>query len=293
MRSPARLAAGAALLGALLIGTALSPRSSGAQALSGFDLFRSNCDGCHPLPDPEEPKRSRAEWEKLLNEMVKVRGAALNEQEVRAVLGFLDSFNRPERQIEWVETPAASRKAVFSAADAGKLPAEWVDLTLGGDASIPWSVQADTAGKAAWVAPMKEAPESHYPALIDNTGLVRSGTVATRFRISGGKKAAGLIFGYRSPQSYYGVRVTPTDVLLYEVNGTRPALLARVPMAVPLNEWHTLSVELTEKEVQVSLNGKPLPQLQRPLPAYQGGRVGLMTQGDTVARFDQWSISVR
>jgi hypothetical protein len=80
------------------------------QALSGFDLYRGNCGGCHELYDPENPHRTRDEWQTILTRMVKSRGATLDKQEMAAVLTYLDSFNRAPREIRWVETPAASRR---------------------------------------------------------------------------------------------------------------------------------------------------------------------------------------
>jgi hypothetical protein len=281
-------------LGAVVLGAALAPRPADSQALSGFDLFRSNCDGCHELYDPEEPKRTRQQWDAILTRMVKVRGATLNQQEFQAVLNYLDSFNRPRREINWVETPAKARKAVFTAADAGKLPAEWVDLTVGGDAQVPWAVQADPASKALYLSPLKSAGEGEFPVLIDNSGIVESGGVSVRAQLVSGKSVgAGVVFGFRNPQSYFGVRLSPRDVILYEVQGGQRALLARSPMAVPLKQWHTLGVEIAGKQVKVSLNGKPVPELGRTLAAYRGGRLGVHTQADTVALFDQWAVSVR
>src|SRR3954465_9712576 len=104
MIRPLAIISGAAALGGLLIAIAVSPRPAHAQVLSGFDLFRTNCEGCHELPDPEDTKHSRKDWEAILTRMVKQRGATLNDREFQAVLNYVDSFNRPKREIQWVET---------------------------------------------------------------------------------------------------------------------------------------------------------------------------------------------
>ncbi|HEU4754333.1 MAG TPA: hypothetical protein VFU47_14580, partial [Armatimonadota bacterium] len=193
------------------------------------------------------------------------------------------------------ETPAKSRKVSFSMADAGKLPPEWVDLTVGGDAQVPWSVQADPQTKAAYLSPLKTAGENQFPVLIDNSGIVQNGGAAVRTQILSGRGAvgAGLVFGFRSPQSYYGVRISPKDVVLYEVQGGQRALLARAPAALALKQWHTLGVDVNGKQVAVTLDGKPVPELARSLAAYTGGRLGLHTQGDTVALFDGWTVTAK
>lgn len=293
--TPWRVAATALTLSGILIGTALTARPAPAQALSGFDVFRSNCGGCHELPDPEDPKRTRASWDVILNRMVKERGATLNKQEFAAVLSYLDSFNQEKREIKWLDAPAKSHKAQLKAADAGKLPAEWVDLTVGAEQQIPWAVQADPQSKGLFLSPLKTAGENQFPLLVDNSGLVENGAASTRMQLlSGkGKLGAGIIFGFRSPQQYYGVRVGPRDIVLYEVNGSQRALVARAPVAAPLKQWHTLGVDIQGKAVTVTLNGKPVPALSKSLPSYKAGRVGINTQEDTVALFDQWTVTAR
>lgn len=293
--TPARIVlAGLALTGGL-VALGLTAAPSTAQALSGFDLYRSNCDGCHELYDPESPKRTRKEWDTIMTRMVKTRGATLTPQQYTAVLNYVDSFNRAKREIKWVEAPAKSRKAVFTAADAGKLPAEWVDQVVGADLEIPWAVSVDPAGKTAMVGPLKTAGENAFPLLIDNSGMVQNGSIQARMQIvSGvGKLGAGVVFGFRNSQSYFGCRISPTDVVLYEVQGGQRALLARAPLALANKKWHTLGLDLTGKEVKVTVDGQPAPALTRTLPGYQGGRAGVHTQGDTVAVFDQWSVTVR
>jgi hypothetical protein len=290
-----KVAAAALAAAGVLIGIGLSPSPAPAQALSGFDVFRSNCGGCHELPDPEDPKRTRQAWDVILTRMVKERGATLSKQEYAAVLSYLDSFNREKRDIKWVDTPAQSHATQLKAADAGKLPTQWVDLTIGAEQEIPWAVQADPQGKVVYLSPLKSAATDQFPVLIDNSGIVQSGTATARLQVlSGkGKLGAGLVFGFRSPQQYYGVRISPRDIVLYEVNGGQRALLARAAVAAPLKQWHTLSVDVADKAVKVSLNGKPVPSLNQTLQSYKGGRVGINTQEDTVALFDQWTVSVK
>jgi hypothetical protein len=286
-------------MGGLAIGAALLPRPASAQALNGFDVYRSNCSGCHELYEPgdKEWQDTREKWEKVLNKMVKEKGASLNKQEFTSLLNYLDSFNYKPKEIQWVETPAKSHKVSLTPADAGKLPAGWVDLTIGADerAQIPWSVQADPATKAAYIQPARQAAENQYPALIDNSGIVESGSLTTRFQIVSGKGSlgAGVIFGFRNPQSYYGVRIGAKDLVLYEVQGGQRALLARAAVPLQLKQWQTLAVDVSGKDVKVSLNGKPVPELAKKIESYKGGRLGIHTQSDTVALFDQWQVTVK
>jgi hypothetical protein len=283
----------AGLLVSMLVILAATPALP--QALSGLDVYRANCGGCHELYDPAEPRRSRAEWEAILTRMVRERGASLDDREYVAVLNYLDGFNRTRREIAWSTAPAPARRVVFLPAEAGRLPTEWVDLTLGGDEPVPWAVQTDGAGAAAFLQPLRPAAEGQLPGLLDNSGTLAEGAVSTRLRIISGKGAvgAGILFGFRNPQQYWGVRVSPRDVVLYEARGGQRALRARAAVATPPREWLVLAVEIRGGQVRVSLNGKPLPELARSLDGYRGGHTGLHTQGDTVAHFERWELVPR
>ena len=52
----------------------------------------------------------------------------------------------------------------------------------------------------------------------------------------------------------------------------------------------TLTVTLSQTQLQVALNGKPA--LTRPLTGYRGGRAGLLAEAGTVPAFDSWSVTV-
>src|SRR5262249_20301808 len=158
-----------------------------AQAVSGLDVFRTNCDGCHDLPDPERPKRARAEWEAVLQKMVKEKGASLNKQEFAAVLDYLDSFNVVHRAVAWNDKPAAAHRFNFDTAQAGAAPDPWVNLTIGGPGEYPWSLQRDPAGKGGLLTPRAPAAEGQTQLLIDNSGVLTAGTITTRLRVPAGK----------------------------------------------------------------------------------------------------------
>jgi hypothetical protein len=135
-----RLGAGLLFAAALAAPALTAPSAPAAQGVSGLDVFRMNCDGCHELPAPDNPKRTRAEWQAILQKMVKEKGASLNQAEFTAVLNYLDSFNQVRRQVSWVEKPAVSHKFALEAAMIGKLPDPWVNLTPGASVDSLWAV---------------------------------------------------------------------------------------------------------------------------------------------------------
>jgi hypothetical protein len=276
-------------------GTITAPATApAAQGVSGLDVFRTNCDGCHDLPDPERPKRTRAEWEAVLQKMVKEKGASLNKQEFAAVLDYLDSFNVVHRAVAWNDKPAAAHRFAFDTAPSGPAPDPWVNLTVGAPGENPWTLQRDPAGKSGFLTPRGAVGEGQTQLLLDNSGILTAGTIATRLRLPTGKGAggAGIVFGFRSPLSFFGLRLNPVskDLVLYDVDQGERALLGRAPFAVPAGQPVTLAVTLSPKQVQVAVNGKPA--VTRPLTGYRGGRAGLAAEGPALPTFDQWSIEL-
>lgn len=271
---------------------AQTPQEAAPPVVSGFDIYREACESCHELYDPESPKHTRAEWNVILDRMLD-RGAVLNGHEYVAVLNYLDSFNRPKREIRWNDAPAKSRTALFAVADRGKLPSEWVDMTLGGSTPAPWAVQANGADKSAYLQPLKTVPEGQFPAAIDNTGIVKNGSFFTRAQLLSGRGSVGvgMIFGFRDAQNYFSVRVGTREVALYEVRDGQQAVRARTTATISRREWQTVEVSVEGQQAHVSLNGKPLPELSVTLEGHSGGRGGLHTQGDTIAVFDQWRLT--
>jgi hypothetical protein len=262
-----------------------------SQGVSGIDVFRTSCEGCHDLPDPENPRRSRAEWQAVLTKMVREKGATLNDKEFAAVLDYLDSFNQPHAEPAWKEQPAASHRAEFIAAQMGKLPDNWISLSPGGGRPGSWAVRREPAGKVFALGPDHAAAEGPQ-LLIDNSGSLTSATIAARVRLPATGEGAGLVFGFRGAHSYFAARLSATtrDLAVYQVDQTDRALIGKVPMAVTPSLWNTLAATFSPRQFQVDLNGKQL--LTRPLTAYRGGRAGLIAEASTAPAFASWAVTV-
>src|SRR5262245_6554183 len=151
-----------------IAGLIAAPAAPGVQGMSGLDVFRTNCDGCHDLPDPERPKRTRAEWEAVLQKMVKEKGASLNKQEFAAVLDYLDGFNAVRRVVAWNDKPAATHRFAFDTAQPGPAPDPWVNQTVGAPGDTPWVLERDAAGKGCTLVPRAGVGEGQTQLLLDN-----------------------------------------------------------------------------------------------------------------------------
>lgn len=279
---------------------AFAPSRSAAQVVNGFDVFQANCDGCHELYDPADARTkeivaAKGGWAAVLDDMVKNRGAALTKQEFTAVLNYLNSFNQVRKQISWNLEALKAHKLAFDPKLAGKLPEGWVSVATGGGDSL-WSIQSDTTGKLTFFTPVQGVGENQFALLMNNGGVMKDGSVSTRFRVVSSKTqfpGAGIVFGFNGTQTMYGARISPksNDLLLFEIDTNGRALLGKAPAPVKAGEWATLGVNITGKKAEITLNGKPV--LTRELEKYRGGHVGVLTQADTIAWFDQWNAAVK
>lgn len=281
----------AAVLAALAAAALLALPVSG-QALAGADLFKANCGGCHELPDPEQMPRAREEWERLVKQMIE-RGATLNPREARAVVDYLDGFNRAARRIQWNRQPAASHTLRLSDTDA-RIWDKWVDLVTGGDARIEWQVRPASPGSAL-LQPERAPASLEIPLFVDNSGTFSDGSLQARLQLTGGSATGGggILFGFRDPQNFFGIRMSSRDLILFEVRSGQRALLGRTPMAIPLKQWHDLRATISARQLTVTLDEKPLANLSRQLDQYRGGLTGLLVQGEASAAFETWSVSVK
>src|SRR5439155_20058047 len=137
-------------------------------------------------------------------------------------------------------TPAPADRFAFDAAPAGPAPDPWITQTIGAPGESPWTLQRDPAGKSGFLLPRAGVAEGQTQILLDNSGILTAGTITTRLRIPAGKGAggAGIVFGFRSPLSFFGLRLNPVakELILYDVDQGERALLGRAPLALPAGQ---------------------------------------------------------
>lgn len=143
---------------------------------------------------------------------------------------------------------AAARTALVdlgSTLPAAPLPPGWSRAPLPGDPT-----RSDVC---------REPGEPALLALAD----VPSGSQGARVAVllsPGGQEGAGLAFVASAGDSYYLARLNTrnNNVRLYRYAVAGAALLAGRDLAVPVGQWHELSVERRGEVVQVALDGEPL-----------------------------------
>ena len=169
-----------------------------------------------------------------------------------------------------------------------------------------------------------------FALLVDRADQGRNLDVRVRFRIESGRAspAVGLVFGYADPNSYTVLRCNQTlgDLALIQISGAShttvqqtplvlpppgatppvlapkptalavpgaaappPATVVAAPPPTPLAPgWHTLRLLVHDGQVRGWLDMQK--RINTTLPAYAGGKVGLWTQGNTSASFDDWTV---
>ena len=85
--------AGSALLASTLVGAAASGQSAAQQprataADPAADLFADMCSACHDSVRITETRRTKTEWEDVLNKMIE-KGATGSEADFKSVFGYL------------------------------------------------------------------------------------------------------------------------------------------------------------------------------------------------------------
>ena len=279
-------------------------------------LYAEKCSACHNLPSPQEKGYSRAEWQRTVNTMLTKYHASdeIAPPEAARIVDYLATFapkpnagngrrsNDPWATDDldvWTTSPTASRVFNFEAGSlAGLAP---VGSGTPGPAPL-CAVHPDTPGADGLVARVA-GPNFHpdrFAVLLDRADRGRNFDVRVRFRIDSGKvsPAAGIVFGYTAPNQYTVLRCSQNlgDLALIQIAGpvhttlqqtavTLPPPAAPVPLA---GGWHTLRLLVRDGQARGWIDMQK--RISVTLPGDITGSVGLWTQGNTAASFDDWTV---
>lgn len=120
--------------------------------------------------------------------------------------------------------------------------------------------------------------------------------VSVRFKIlsdGGGVKAAGIVFRSASAQREYWAHFDSRNQQLLIQRQTEPAVgsehsIARIPLAVTLEKWHTASVRCTGKHIIITFDGETIVEVDD--DTFLAGKVGLRA-GQGHVLFDDFRAS--
>ena len=295
-----------------------APKADASQVKT---LYAEKCSACHNLPVPQEKGYSRSEWQRTVNTMLTKYHASdeISPPEAAQIVDYLATFapkqtgNGGGRSSDpwatdgtdvWTEVPSASRVFNFEAGSlAGLSP---VGSGTPGPAPL-CAVKPDHPGADGLVAHISgpNFRPDHFAVLLDRGDAVRNLDVHVRFRIDAGtlSPAVGIVFGYAGPNQYTVLRCNqalgnlaliqiagPTHTALQQTSIILPPSAAPAPAApAPLGPgWHTLRLLVRDGQVHGWIDLQK--RISVSLPNAAAGKVGLWTQGNTAASFDDWTI---
>ncbi len=215
----------------------------------------------------------------------------------------------------WTAAPAATRVFNFAGGSlAGLAP---VGAGTPGPAPV-WSVAADKSGPDGMVA-RASGPNfraDRFALLLDRADGGRNVDVHVRFRIDAGKAspAVGIVCAYADPDHYAVLRCNQAlgDLALIQIAGPSHTTVQQTPISLPAAPaltvaapagaapvaatpatplapgWHTLRLLVHDGQVRGWVDMQK--RISATLPSYGGGKVGLWTQGNTTASFDDWTV---
>jgi hypothetical protein len=191
-----------------------------------------------------------------------------------------------------VSNVAVAETVNFDRDAVGLLPAGW-KAGVTGRGTPKWTVEADgTAPSPPNV--LRQSGSGTFPWCVRPDVSIADGSVEVKFKpISGREDAAGgLVWRWKDGDNYYIARANALEnnVSIYYTENGRRNTIKYVDAPVAKNQWHTLKVEFSGKQIRVALDGK-LYIDQQDEHITGAGAVGVWTKADSVTAFDDFSYT--
>ena len=173
-----------------------------------------------------------------------------------------------------------SPPAGFEFAVSGKMqPGKWVIAREGAN-SVLAQVDRDRTERRFAMALIKDVVYK------DLKMSVRAKPVAGDVEM-----VAGLVWRYKDSANYYVARWNADSVRVDRVvKGERQLLTpSEIKVALPANQWHTLTVEHRGNDIKVLVDGKGVFAGSDTTYA-SGGRIGVWTKADSMTYFDDLTV---
>jgi hypothetical protein len=179
----------------------------------------------------------------------------------------------------------------------GKLPKGFTPALSGAGPSIHWEIRDDPqAPSRPYVLAQsgKAEPGENFALMLLDGRTLENGEVAVRFKVVAGEEdqAAGIVWRYRDPQTYYVVRANALEdnCCVYRVTKGKRKLLDEQAVVVSPYIWHDLRLVFVNRNFTVFLDNEMIVGGKD--KALSGvGQVGLWTKADSSIRFDDFRIS--
>src|SRR5436305_9457615 len=174
--------------------------------------------------------------------------------------------------------PVVAETITFDQDAIGSPPNGWM-AGVTGRGAFKWAIEADpTAPSPPNV--LKQSGAGTFPWCVKNGTALTDGVVEVKFKPISGKEdqAAGIVWRWKDGDNCYVARANALEnnVSLYYTAGGRRNTIKYVSAPVARNQWHTLKVEFSGKQIRVALDGK-LYIDQQDEHISDAGAVGLWT----------------
>lgn len=184
----------------------------------------------------------------------------------------------------------------FDSFERGRTPTGFSTTLTGRGALVSWEVREDpTAPSGGNVVAQTSTDRTDYrfPICVYDKFTAKDVEVSVKFKAVSGTvdQAAGLVARFKDKDNYYVVRANALEdnVRLYKVVAGGRKQLAGANVKVSYGDWHSLTLTVKGKHMEVRFDGKVLFQAQDE-SFKEVGQVGLWTKADSVTYFDDLRI---
>ena len=219
------------------------------------------------------------------------------------------SFTTPSASVSWQETSEAdfadgtNAGTAVTATGGGAVELATVGFSDGfSDGPAPiwtaWPAFGNLNVTPAWhvangvlVHELNDSVPSYHPMVpqVTPSGDV---TITSRQRVvQAGLPLIGFVAGGTDPQNYYWVQWAGQGLGMraYRLQGGGFTQIASAPGDPAVGQWYDMKLEITGTTMKVSVDGAE--RLTATLPAYTGGKVGLLGYGGSLNEYDDVTIS--
>jgi hypothetical protein len=179
----------------------------------------------------------------------------------------------------------------FDADTIAAVPAGWV-AGVTGRGSSRWTVEREATAPSPPNV-LKQSGTGDFPWCVRRGASIADGYVEVKFMAMAGREdqAGGIVWRWKDGDNYYVARANALEdnVSLYYTQNGRRITIKYVDAPVARNQWHTLRVEFTGKQIRVALDGKFYIEVDDGHIA-GAGSIGVWTKADSVTLFDDFSF---
>ena len=165
-------------------------------------------------------------------------------------------------------------------------------LAAGRDAAADgWTVKREGAARVL-VHEGKPSPVDGFAVAIFSGAQYQDVQVSVRFKATGGKRTAGLVWKYQDPMNHYSAHLDliRQEVAVYRVaNGNRIRLEREDDLELDPDAWHSLKIFQEKGLIRVYLGGIRVFDERDRAPRARAS-VGIWVGGDSTVMFDDFRI---